>query len=185
MYINIISTINIFSEPLNVNKISCRRQLIFDFARAASIAHVTSSFMCSRSAPLRTPGSTSWGSSPSVEPNNFLANKYQQPSHQDTSFAANQTAAAVTGTMTAALPLGMRSVDNSAAARFRAGRGPSTGIPPPGYVCKRCNRPGHYIHVCPTNADPSYDRPRSNMLFESAQVASSNTVAVEKVSPVD
>ncbi|KAM3319954.1 E3 ubiquitin ligase PQT3-like [Capsicum chacoense] len=29
--------------------------------------------------------------------------------------------------------------------------------PPSGYVCHRCNVPGHYIQHCPTNGDPNYD----------------------------
>lgn len=29
--------------------------------------------------------------------------------------------------------------------------------PPQGYVCHRCNVPGHYIQHCPTNGDPNYD----------------------------
>ncbi|TMW91015.1 hypothetical protein EJD97_014920 [Solanum chilense] len=29
--------------------------------------------------------------------------------------------------------------------------------PPIGYVCHRCNVPGHYIQHCPTNGDPRYD----------------------------
>ncbi|KAK4363052.1 hypothetical protein RND71_018293 [Anisodus tanguticus] len=28
---------------------------------------------------------------------------------------------------------------------------------PSGYVCHRCNVPGHYIQHCPTNCDPNYD----------------------------
>lgn len=39
--------------------------------------------------------------------------------------------------------------------RGRGGRG--LGIPPYGYVCHRCNIPGHYIEDCPTNGDPAYD----------------------------
>ncbi|GMH33439.1 hypothetical protein BSKO_01273 [Bryopsis sp. KO-2023] len=39
--------------------------------------------------------------------------------------------------------------------RNRGGRG--LGIPPYGYVCHRCNIPGHYIEDCPTNGDPAYD----------------------------
>ncbi|XP_015068573.1 E3 ubiquitin ligase PARAQUAT TOLERANCE 3-like [Solanum pennellii] len=30
--------------------------------------------------------------------------------------------------------------------------------PPIGYVCHRCDVPGHYIQHCPTNGDPRYDR---------------------------
>ncbi|KAJ4975402.1 hypothetical protein NE237_000508 [Protea cynaroides] len=29
--------------------------------------------------------------------------------------------------------------------------------PPQGYVCHRCNVPGHFIQYCPTNGDPNYD----------------------------
>ena len=29
--------------------------------------------------------------------------------------------------------------------------------PPPGYVCKRCGNPGHFIKECPTNTDPTFD----------------------------
>ncbi|KAJ4722290.1 DWNN domain, a CCHC-type zinc finger [Melia azedarach] len=29
--------------------------------------------------------------------------------------------------------------------------------PPRGYVCHRCNVPGHFIKHCPTNGDPKYD----------------------------
>uniref|UniRef100_A0A1D1XN31 E3 ubiquitin-protein ligase RBBP6 n=1 Tax=Anthurium amnicola TaxID=1678845 RepID=A0A1D1XN31_9ARAE len=28
---------------------------------------------------------------------------------------------------------------------------------PPGYICHRCQVPGHYIQACPTNGDPNYD----------------------------
>jgi E3 ubiquitin-protein ligase RBBP6 len=30
-------------------------------------------------------------------------------------------------------------------------------IPPPNYVCHRCNTPGHFINHCPTNGDSRYD----------------------------
>ena len=32
--------------------------------------------------------------------------------------------------------------------------------PPPHYICYRCGKPGHYIQVCPTNNDKSFDRPK-------------------------
>ena len=38
-----------------------------------------------------------------------------------------------------------------------------TGAPPPGYVCKRCKIPGHFIERCPTNGDPNYDIKKSRM----------------------
>jgi hypothetical protein len=38
--------------------------------------------------------------------------------------------------------------------------GGPVGIPPPGYECKRCGKPGHYIKYCPTNGDPTFDRDR-------------------------
>ncbi|ESQ39888.1 hypothetical protein EUTSA_v10000768mg [Eutrema salsugineum] len=55
---------------------------------------------------------------------------------------------------------------------FGAGRGYGRGMtgrmggrgfgmerktPPPGYVCHRCNKPGHFIQHCPTNGDPNFD----------------------------
>ncbi|KAI1810105.1 hypothetical protein GGS20DRAFT_589877 [Poronia punctata] len=31
-------------------------------------------------------------------------------------------------------------------------------VPPPtNYLCKRCNEPGHWIQLCPTNIDPDFD----------------------------
>eukprot|EP00172_Hildenbrandia_rubra_P001652 Plantae.Rhodophyta-Hildenbrandia_rubra.ctg2223.p1 GENE.Plantae.Rhodophyta-Hildenbrandia_rubra.ctg2223~~Plantae.Rhodophyta-Hildenbrandia_rubra.ctg2223.p1 ORF type:complete len:929 (+),score=156.80 Plantae.Rhodophyta-Hildenbrandia_rubra.ctg2223:104-2788(+) len=32
--------------------------------------------------------------------------------------------------------------------------------PGPHYVCHRCNKPGHWIDMCPTNGDPSFDKVR-------------------------
>uniref|UniRef100_A0A2C9UA49 DWNN domain-containing protein n=1 Tax=Manihot esculenta TaxID=3983 RepID=A0A2C9UA49_MANES len=32
--------------------------------------------------------------------------------------------------------------------------------PPEGYICHRCNVPGHFIQHCPTNGDPNYDMKR-------------------------
>ena len=43
--------------------------------------------------------------------------------------------------------------------RGRGGRG-GIAIPPPNYICFRCNQGGHYIGDCPTNGDPEYDRKR-------------------------
>lgn len=34
---------------------------------------------------------------------------------------------------------------------------PSSRPLPPGYICHRCNKPGHYISACPTNGDPEYN----------------------------
>lgn len=38
-------------------------------------------------------------------------------------------------------------------------KGPNP-VPPPTYTCFRCGQPGHYINFCPTNDDPTFDRPR-------------------------
>ncbi|KAL9231148.1 hypothetical protein vseg_006406 [Gypsophila vaccaria] len=42
---------------------------------------------------------------------------------------------------------------------FTSGRGCGSRqkTPPHGYICHRCNIPGHYIQHCPTNGDPSHD----------------------------
>ncbi|EJT73995.1 hypothetical protein GGTG_07845 [Gaeumannomyces tritici R3-111a-1] len=35
----------------------------------------------------------------------------------------------------------------------------STSLAPKaGYVCSRCGVPGHFVHLCPTNLDPAYDK---------------------------
>lgn len=46
--------------------------------------------------------------------------------------------------------------------RSAAGRKPflkigRPNLPPLGYICHRCNIPGHFIDECPTNGDPAYD----------------------------
>jgi len=48
-------------------------------------------------------------------------------------------------------------------------------IPPPTYICHRCNQPGHFINHCPTNGDPNYDFHKvkksywySSLFFESS-----------------
>ncbi|KAK4745224.1 hypothetical protein SAY87_011536 [Trapa incisa] len=41
--------------------------------------------------------------------------------------------------------------------RMGRGFGLERKTPPPGYVCHRCNVPGHFIQHCPTNGDPNYD----------------------------
>ncbi|CAH2046055.1 unnamed protein product [Thlaspi arvense] len=37
------------------------------------------------------------------------------------------------------------------------GFGMERKTPPPGYICHRCNVPGHFIQHCPTNGDPEFD----------------------------
>ncbi|PIA31749.1 hypothetical protein AQUCO_04900203v1 [Aquilegia coerulea] len=50
--------------------------------------------------------------------------------------------------------------------RMIAGRGFGRGggferkTPPQGYICHRCEVPGHFIQHCPTNGDPNYDKKR-------------------------
>ncbi|KAJ4796701.1 hypothetical protein LUZ62_047947 [Rhynchospora pubera] len=49
--------------------------------------------------------------------------------------------------------------------RMGGGRGFGRGLfehrnPPPGYVCHRCNVPGHFIQHCPTNGNPAFDPKR-------------------------
>ncbi len=51
------------------------------------------------------------------------------------------------------------------------------GIPPPGYECKRCGKPGHYIKYCPTNGDPSYDRDAKNNNQAGGETTAATTVA--------
>ncbi|KAG9231620.1 hypothetical protein BJ875DRAFT_406612, partial [Amylocarpus encephaloides] len=36
------------------------------------------------------------------------------------------------------------------------------GAPPGNYVCNRCGKKGHHLQACPTNMDPTYDKPPSN-----------------------
>ncbi|MCD9642405.1 E3 ubiquitin-protein ligase rbbp6 [Datura stramonium] len=44
--------------------------------------------------------------------------------------------------------------------------------PPSGYVCHRCNGPGHFIQHCPTNGDPNYDIRRVKPPTKSMSMAS-------------
>jgi hypothetical protein len=39
------------------------------------------------------------------------------------------------------------------------GREQPNSVPPSfmNYVCRRCNKTGHFIQFCPTNNDPSFD----------------------------
>ncbi|XP_070021459.1 E3 ubiquitin ligase PARAQUAT TOLERANCE 3-like [Nicotiana sylvestris] len=48
--------------------------------------------------------------------------------------------------------------------------------PPRGYVCHRCNEPGHFIQHCPTNGDPNYDIKKVKPPTKSNDVASSKEV---------
>ena len=41
--------------------------------------------------------------------------------------------------------------------------------PPPGYICHRCQQPGHYIRSCPTNGDPAFDGRRPKAAIAVAQ----------------
>ncbi|MBA0566989.1 hypothetical protein Golob_011757 [Gossypium lobatum] len=45
-------------------------------------------------------------------------------------------------------------------------------IPPRSYVCRRCNVGGHYIHHCPTNGDPKFDRKRASNTSDSSSKSS-------------
>jgi protein MPE1 len=36
----------------------------------------------------------------------------------------------------------------------------TTRPPPPGYICFRCGKSGHYLNMCPTNGDVTFDGPR-------------------------
>ncbi|KAK5833881.1 hypothetical protein PVK06_017747 [Gossypium arboreum] len=45
-------------------------------------------------------------------------------------------------------------------------------IPPRSYVCRRCNVGEHYIHHCPTNCDPKFDRKRASNTSDSSSKSS-------------
>ncbi|KAK1320815.1 hypothetical protein QJS10_CPA03g00608 [Acorus calamus] len=57
-----------------------------------------------------------------------------------------------------------RGFDRGIGGRMSGGRGFGRGLehntPPHGYICYRCNIPGHFIQHCPTNGDPNYDMKR-------------------------
>jgi hypothetical protein len=70
--------------------------------------------------------------------------------------------------------------------------------PPPGYECRRCGKPGHFIQHCPTNSDPSFDKsrfsgagapegstPAAVPMAKVLGVPSLNIVAVKDLSGVD
>ena len=44
-----------------------------------------------------------------------------------------------------------------AGAPAAAGGKGEMGAPPPGYICFRCNKSGHFIQNCPTNGDTNFD----------------------------
>ncbi|CAM0875573.1 unnamed protein product [Alopecurus aequalis] len=46
--------------------------------------------------------------------------------------------------------------------------------PPPGYTCFRCQIPGHFIHHCPTIGDPKFDDYKIKMSRSLAPVVSAN-----------
>jgi hypothetical protein len=48
--------------------------------------------------------------------------------------------------------------------------------PPPGYVCYRCRTPGHFIHHCPTIGDPKFDDYKEKIFRSLAPVVSANPV---------
>lgn len=68
----------------------------------------------------------------------------------------------------------------------RRGRGVIAGnlqpnsVPPAfmNYVCKRCNKSGHYIQFCPTNNDPEYDLPSNKRL---GIISGDSAMTVERV----
>jgi E3 ubiquitin-protein ligase RBBP6 len=48
--------------------------------------------------------------------------------------------------------------------------------PPPGYTCYRCRIPGHFIHHCPTIGDPKFDDYKDKMSRSFAPVVPVNPV---------
>ncbi|KAH0689813.1 hypothetical protein KY289_017171 [Solanum tuberosum] len=55
--------------------------------------------------------------------------------------------------------------------------------PPYGYVCHRCNVPGHYIQHCPTNGDHSYDMKKVKPLPNSMLIAAPSGGSVGVLKP--
>lgn len=41
------------------------------------------------------------------------------------------------------------------------------GVPAPNYICNRCGKKGHHLQACPTNMDPSFDRPPGDVSQQS------------------
>lgn len=81
---------------------------------------------------------------------------------------------------------GSETTDSNDTQRTQKRGGPSNsngpiGPPPPGYECKRCGKPGHWIKLCPTNGDPNFDRDRDGRAQGGADSAT-GTVGKVKLS---
>ena len=59
---------------------------------------------------------------------------------------------------------------NVCSARFRTLD--PTKPPPPNYICRRCNIPGHFIQFCPARFDPSLARHRTSGTFQPGRFSS-------------
>jgi hypothetical protein len=68
----------------------------------------------------------------------------------------------------------------------RRQRNTSYSRPPNDYICRRCQKPGHFIQNCPTNGDATFDAPKVkkatgiplSMLRKTADVADKGTLAL-------
>ncbi|XP_078180354.1 E3 ubiquitin ligase PQT3-like isoform X4 [Carex rostrata] len=50
--------------------------------------------------------------------------------------------------------------DKLVVSNFKENHGTKRKVPPIGYICHRCNTPGHFIQHCHTNMDRNYDNKR-------------------------